>query len=595
MRTTNNRRTETLLSLRFAGSVCMLALAITGCGGSESETTSPSAVEPPREPVNIGGEGPLYETDRVLAVDITMEPGAFRQLRSEGRTLASTARECIPEYEYTEFTAIVSIDGERMEDVIVRKKGYMGSLSPSIPSLKLDFNDLWKGRTYQNSNRMTLNNNRQDPSNARQCLAYDQFRAAGIGAPMCNYAKVSVNGQNLGIFTNVEPIKDPFLKRVFGDDDGNQYEAQTADFGEFLSQRFEKKNHEKENDRADLQALNVALALPDEQMMNVLPQLLDVDEFIKFWAVETLIGAWDSATGNANNFHIYRDTNDGLFHFIPWGPDTAFRGEHPLKPMTGVLYRNFSLANRLFEMPTYRAKYAAELEDLLATQWNEADLISRLNEIAQLTDTPTQNTESVKTFVSGKGDPGDDDYRPSRRVAIEQALALPVQNDQVYLLEDRAPDCISPVTTSLTGSFKAENGKDTGSFLFTLPDGHAVSASLTFAAFEVDSLVYSVDREASPEVISLLLIGVDVNNAFKPYVLQLFVEATDFVPGEHRVHGLATNAILFEVDESLPGDVRTLAMGATGSVTINKVGDAGSEGDVDMTLSITLEYGPEVP
>ncbi|MBY6220040.1 CotH kinase family protein [Marinobacter hydrocarbonoclasticus] len=573
----------------------MVLVVLQGCGGGGSDSSDPSDFDAPVEPVNIGGDGDLYAPDRIMAVDIRMSADDFEKLRAEGRTLASTDRECIPPFEYTEFTARVSIDGDRMDNVIVRKKGYMGSLSPSIPSLKLDFNDLQKGRTYQNSSRMTLNNNRQDPSNARQCMAYDQFREAGIAAPRCNYARVTVNGETLGVFTNVEPLKKPFLTRAFGNDEGNQYEAQTADFGTWLSQRFEKKTNEKENDRSDLQAVAEALALPDEQMLNVLPQLVDVDQFIRFWAVETLLGAWDSATGNANNFHIYRNPEDGLFHFIPWGADTAFRGDHPLKPLTGVFYRNFRLPDRLFQIPEYRAAYYAELENLLETQWDENALIDRLARIRQLTGTTEEAAASLERFIIGNGEPGDDDYQPARRVVLEQAMAAETPNGEVSLLADKEPDCSAPATTALTGNITSQSGNDRGEFNFILPDGRNVSASLTYAAFEVDSLVYSVDRETKPAVVSLLMIGVDAGDSFKPYVLQLFIESSDYVPGSHRFHGFATNALLFEVDESLPGDVRTIALGAQGQITLTSVGTGEQAGDVAITLDATLEYVADVP
>ncbi|WP_370258299.1 CotH kinase family protein [Marinobacter nauticus] len=573
----------------------MALVVLQGCGGGGSDSSDPSDFDAPVEPVNIGGDGDLYAPDRIMAVDIRMSADDFEKLRAEGRTLASTDRECIPPFEYTEFTARVSIDGDRMDNVIVRKKGYMGSLSPSIPSLKLDFNDLQKGRTYQNSSRMTLNNNRQDPSNARQCMAYDQFREAGIAAPRCNYARVTVNGETLGVFTNVEPLKKPFLTRAFGNDEGNQYEAQTADFGTWLSQRFEKKTNEKENDRSDLQAVAEALALPDEQMLNVLPQLVDVDQFIRFWAVETLLGAWDSATGNANNFHIYRNPEDGLFHFIPWGADTAFRGDHPLKPLTGVFYRNFRLADRLFQIPEYRAAYYAELENLLETQWDENALTDRLARIRQLTGTTEEAAASLERFIIGNGEPGDDDYQPARRVVLEQAMAAETPNGEVSLLADKEPDCSAPATTALTGNITSQSGNDRGEFNFILPDGRNVSASLTYAAFEVDSLVYSVDRETKPAVVSLLMIGVDAGDSFKPYVLQLFIESSDYVPGSHRFHGFATNALLFEVDESLPGDVRTIALGAQGQITLTSVGAGEQAGDVAITLDATLEYVADVP
>jgi len=44
------------------------------------------------------------------------------------------------------------------------------------------------------------------------------------------------------------------------------------------------------------------------------------------------------------------------------------------------------------------------------------------------------------------------------------------------------------------------------------------------------------------------------------------------------------------VDESQPGDVRTLALGAQGSITISRAGTGASEGDVELTLNATLEY-----
>ncbi|GAA3946016.1 hypothetical protein GCM10022278_01470 [Allohahella marinimesophila] len=565
------------------------ALALlAGCGDDDSQQTGPSGFEAPREPVNLGGSGDLFQSNRVLDVEVSMDPGEFSALSAEGRTLASTGRECLSDFEYTEYSAIVTIDGVRMDEVVIRKKGYLGSLSPSLPSLKLDFNDKWDGRTYQGSTGLTLNNNRQDPSNARQCLAFDQFREAGIAAPRCNYARVSVNGQSLGIFTNVEAINKPFLARVFGDDDGNLYEAQTADFGQWLSQRFEKKTNEKANDRSDLQAVSEALSLPDDQLLNVLPQLVNLDRFIRFWAVETLLGAWDSASGNANNFHIYRNPADGLFHFIPWGADTAFRGEHPIKPGTGVLYRNFSLANRLFDIPEYRARYEAELSELLATQWNEDALMQSLEDIRQLTGTSEQAAASVRAFITGT--PTGDKVRLSRRLAIEEAIAAP-SDVPSFPLDDNEPDCPAPVTTPLTGTVSALNGVDQGSFKFTLPNGRQVDASLTFAAFEVDSLVYSVDTETSPEVISLLLIGADVTDAFTPYVLQLFIESSDYVPGTHQLHGFATTALLFAVDDSAPGQVRTLALGAGGSITLRRIGTPDRPGDVELTLNATLEYG----
>ncbi|WP_020408691.1 CotH kinase family protein [Hahella ganghwensis] len=540
----------------------VLSWQMVGCSGGTSTATKPSDFDTPLEPVNVGGDGDLYDANRLLNVSISLPEADYAAMKAEGRTLASTARECVPEYEYTEFKATVTIDGDTMENVVIRKKGFLGSLSPSRPSIKLDFNDLHDGRTYQNMTRMTLNNNRQDPSNARQCMAYDKFRAIGIAAPRCNFARVSVNGEDLGIFSNVEPVKKPFLKRTFGDDDGNLYEAQLADFGTYLSDNFEKKTNKKENDRTDLMSVTDALQLPDTQLAAVLPQLIDVDEFIDFWAMETLLGFWDSATGNANNYYIYRSPDDGLFHFIPWGADTAFVGTHLFKPDSGPMYRNLSIAKRLYDIDIYRDQYHSTLESLLENHWNEEELQSELNRIRQLTGTSESSFETINQFIFGRGVEGEDNHIASQRQRLAAALSGDETPGNSHVLQDVAANCSdNPITTELTADITSTDGTDKGVFRFTLPNGNNVAASLTYAAFKVDSLVYSLADFTSPSVVSLLLIGADINDNFTPYVIQLYIEVSDYKPGTHALHGLATNLLLFEVDESAPLGINTIAMG----------------------------------
>ncbi|MDI9244336.1 CotH kinase family protein [Marinobacter sp. CHS3-4] len=572
----------------------LLISFLAGCGGGGGTTeSSGSDFDAPVEPVNIGGDGDFYDSERLVDVAITLSSSNYRKLKSEARTLAGVSRECIPGFEYTEFPATVTIDGDTMRNVNVRKKGYMGSLSPDLPSLKLDFDDRQEGRTYQNTTRMTLNNNRQDPSNLRQCLAYERFRDIGVAAPRCNYARVSVNGEELGIFTNVEPIKKPFLARTFGDDDGNLYEAQQADFGTYLIDRFEKKTNEKEDDRTDLAALADAMALNDTELMNVLPQLIDLDEFIEFWAMETLLGAWDSASGNANNYYIYRSPEDGLFHFIPWGADTAFRGTHPLKPGTGPLYRNLNLAERLYNIPAMKDAYTAALQDLLANHWDESAITDEIDRVMALTGTPAADVASLENFLLGKGEPADPDYQRSQRETILAALAGSIPEGQPDPLDDVEPDCSAPVTTPLTATVSVDGGTDTGVYQFQLPGGQSVNASMTFAAFEVDSIVINRNTESSPAVMEVLLIGADSLNGFKPYAMQVFIEETDFVPGTHKLHGFATNVLLFEVDESQPGDVISMATGATGTITVDTVVmDGGAVSELAFSMDLTLEYLP---
>lgn len=567
-------------------------LCISACGGGNGNTTpsEPSDFVVDATGENIGGDGDLFAKSRLIEVDITMPHNEFEILRAEGRSLASTDRECIPDFEYTEFTASVKIDNDNIDKVIIRKKGFLGSLSNSKPSLKLNFGKLLKGQTYQNMKRMTLNNNRQDPSNSRQCLAYDMFDKVGLVAPRCNLARVTVNGELLGIYSNVEPIKKPFLENRYLDDSGNLYEAQIADFGQYLISKFEKKTNEKENDRSDLQMLADAMALTGEEFISEVSQLVDVDEFIQYWAMETLLGHWDSATGNANNFYIYRSPTDGLFHFIPWGADASFSPVHLFKPESGPLYRNFNLAAKLFQIDSYRDQYYSVLAGYLEDYWNEEEIKTELERVADLSATEDSKFDSINDFVFGRGDESDMDFIPSQRSVLEKAIAGLSSAGAEQLLTDVAPDCSEPLITNLSANASSENGVDMGSFSFTLTSGQVVNASVGLASLSVDSIVIADQNFTSPSVKSVTLIGVDINDNFKPYVLQVLIESPSFIEGTHSLHGFATNVVLFEVDESQPLGVSTLALGATGTIVITNVGSGDNAEDINMDIDATLEY-----
>lgn len=582
--------------------VLLLSMLCIGCGGNNGDTvtTDKSDFEAPIDDPLVIGTGTsddLFNQDNIIDIDIQMATEDFSILRAEGRSLASAGSECIADFEFTHFVAEVTIDGVTVSDVDIRKKGFLGSISRIRPSLKLNFDTLVEGRRYNGMERMSLNNNRQDPSFSHQCMAFDLFEKAGLVAPRCNFARVTVNGEELGIYSHVESIKKPFLERNYDDKTGNLYEGQIADFGVNINDKFEKKTNKDENDRSDLAAVAEALSLDDANLIATLPQLIDVDEFIRFWAVETLIGHWDSATGNANNYYIYNNPDDGLFHYIPWGTDAAFTGVNILKPKTGYLYRNNHIASRLYAIEQFKTQYHNTLIELLDSIWNEEALLAELDRIQLLTGTPESDYSSTEAFIAGIGAEGDPKYVRSQRQRITSAIAGLEPEQTEFLIDDEVVDCSSPAATTTlsvdmqsSGNSDETSGTDTGSFTFINREGRSITADLTFASGYVDSVEYAMNDDTSPPVVSLLLIGLDLADSFKPYVLQIYIEAPDYVPGDHSLQGFATALMLLAVDDSGPSTkVDLIALGDTGTITIGDIGGSGSEGDVELT--ITAEMG----
>ena len=77
----------------------------------------------------------------------------------------------------------MTVDGRLLPNVAVRKKGFFGSLSETRPSLKVKFDEYVGGQQLNSLDRLTLNNNLQDPSELKQCLTYFLMRKAGVPAP----------------------------------------------------------------------------------------------------------------------------------------------------------------------------------------------------------------------------------------------------------------------------------------------------------------------------------------------------------------------------------------------------------------------------
>ncbi|MBW2385410.1 MAG: CotH kinase family protein, partial [Deltaproteobacteria bacterium] len=273
-----------------------------------------------------------FDPDHILDVDIVVDPADWEVLRKQQRGLMETfggACGLAPAPDpYTFFSADVTVDGTTVTGAGVRKKGFFGSLDRQKPSLKIDFGEFGSETKVYGMERLTLNNGRQDPSQLDQCLSYELFRASGLVASRCNFAHVKVNGTSLGIFMNVESIKEPFLVRNYGDSTGNLYEGTTADFLEYWIGVFEKKNNQ---DGSELEAVKAALEISDDaQALAALQAIIDYDKFLTFWVMDGLIGNWDGYAGNANNFWIYNNPTTGLLEFFPWSLDDVFGRDNPL-------------------------------------------------------------------------------------------------------------------------------------------------------------------------------------------------------------------------------------------------------------------------
>ena len=304
---------------------------------------APTPAPTPEEPEESDPRDAYFAMERVLEISIDISPEYWDTLRRQTRTFGDLMAE-IEKYElsrpfadiYTWFSATVTLDGETHQEVGVRKKGFLGSQSDIKPSLKLRYDKYVDGQSLGGvMERITLNNGVQDPSMVNTCLAYQVFAAAGNPAPLCNFATVTVNGKNLGLYVHVEEIKPPFLARHFDSAEGNLYEGTVSDFTPEYRGTLEKKTNEDANDWSDIDAVVASLLDPSDAGLEALEALVDLDRFLSFWATEVLVAHWDGYTGDRNNYHFYREPG-GPFLFIPWGVDDTFHLKDDPNPFDDI-------------------------------------------------------------------------------------------------------------------------------------------------------------------------------------------------------------------------------------------------------------------
>ncbi|HEX6752969.1 MAG TPA: CotH kinase family protein [Solirubrobacterales bacterium] len=305
------------------------------------------AAEAARAEPAPGEAAPIYDPGTVSVIDIGLSPEAIDELEEDP-----------DEYVKGTFT-LTFTDGtpgseegtiELANDIGVRLKGGTGSFRPLTEkaAFKLKFNEYAKQRVL-GLKKMTLNNMVQDPSKLHETLAYTAFRAAGVPASRTGYADVRVNGEDFGLYLNVETLDDVGLERWFGefDDPQHLYEGEYAtDVTPGGASAFSVDEGD-EDVRTDLEALIAAVAGGGSAFSERVDGLMDLDEMTRMWAVEKYIGHWDGYAGAGpsllpgnelpNNFYLFSNAA-GRFQMLPWGTDQTWSKHLDFGAEAGLLF-----------------------------------------------------------------------------------------------------------------------------------------------------------------------------------------------------------------------------------------------------------------
>ncbi len=295
----------------------------------------------------------------------------------------------------------VAVEGDLWRHVGVRFKGN-SSLSSAwgqgvykLP-LRLNFDKFEdqhpeiENQRFYGFESLSLSNGWSDPSLVRDKLGTDVFARAGVPAPASAFYRVFIDHGDgpiyFGLYTGIElPTDESFLDAKFGGHDGNLYkpDGTGASFAVWDAASLGKENNEDAADFSDVQALFDALHADrsDAAAWRAgLEATLDVEGFIHWLALNTVIQDWDTYGRMAHNYYLYADPAlGGRLRWIPWDHSFAFSSSGsfaaPLDLALAEVDEQWPLIRFLLDDPVYAAQYRERVAAAAATEYTPASAV----------------------------------------------------------------------------------------------------------------------------------------------------------------------------------------------------------------------------
>jgi len=317
----------------------------------------------------------LYDDSSVGRIDISVNPDAlvwlYQNVYSDSEFVAS-------------FHFQNSLINESVDSVGFRLRGNT-SRNAQKKSFKISFNTFVSGREFYGVDKLNLNGEHNDPSIIRSKLCFDHYQTIGMAASRANHVKVYINGNYYGLYISVEHIDDEFLNKNFADDSGNlwkclypadlKYLGGDPNLYKELNQdgrpAYELSTNESINDFSKLvRLISILNNTSSASLADSLESVIEIHEVLKYFAMNILVGGWDSYWSLMNNYYLYHEPAKDIFHIVPYDYDNTYGISWSDINWTTANPYSFPklnsdsrpLAEKLMQNPQYRNLYTHFLE-----------------------------------------------------------------------------------------------------------------------------------------------------------------------------------------------------------------------------------------
>ncbi|GIP35743.1 CotH kinase family protein [Paenibacillus sp. J2TS4] len=231
-----------------------------------------------------------------------------------------------------------------------------------------------------------------DPSMIRNALSFQFFQWIGVPSPQTRPVRLYMNGQNLGVYLEIEAVDRRFFRRRGISVQSIFYAINdNANFG-VIDPDTSRRKHSLfdgyelilggNKSRLQLQSFISKLnTLSGQRLSTFLSSNLDIENYLRWLAGAVFTGNYD---GFDHNYTLYRHKSRGIYRMVPWDYEGTWGRNCYGKPCGSDLVRITGynhLTKKLLEYPRVRKRYKAILEDILKTHFTTRRIMPVIHQL----------------------------------------------------------------------------------------------------------------------------------------------------------------------------------------------------------------------
>lgn len=348
----------------------------------------------------------LYDITLLRTISLTFTQSNWQTRLTSGRNTGSNT-----------VCTLVLDNGIAIEGVGARYRGNssfggMGgaSLKKSI-NLEIDHTD--PEARLMGYKTLNLNNAYMDETLMREPLYFNAMRRYAI-CPHSSFVKLYINGQYWGVYCDTQQEDGDLIDEYLPSNDGDRFRAPNmpglggrgalpgrpggggsgvsalsylgTNLASYKSNYELKSNNSTSAWERLMRATEVLNNTPTNQLRNKVEEVLAVDSWLWFLALENIFTDEDGYYSKGADYGFYYEPESGRFHPVEHdGNESLATGDVSVSPVQGATSTDRPVLRRLLSIPELRQRYLAHLRTALEQTLHPALMTPVIQQYSALT------------------------------------------------------------------------------------------------------------------------------------------------------------------------------------------------------------------